>query len=323
MAHVAELISTTGSGKQNGNQRGECAVVPDDLLKAGRDLPGELTSDRASFIAGRAALLALADAGIDGAGVDGNRIGISVACGLAGQQAMITFASEVREQSVRFVSPIHFPHTVGNYVGGALARSFHLRGPNLTIAGGRGCGLASLFAACRVIESGEADAMLAGGFEALTPILVNALDDPPSIPAEGACLVVLESPASADRRRAPVLAVIRDWREDIALRSPSPFHGLVCGYGITSIRDIDVERIIGRCDGASGAALIAAAIAAARGYECPYADPSTRTCVFRRFDPNELESDSAGNSRFTLLAVSPDGDIHRAELSVRSVGGRT
>ena len=48
---------------------------------------------------------------------------------------MIRFAEEVRAQSPRFVSPIHFPETVGNYLAAALARGFGFRGPNLTLAG--------------------------------------------------------------------------------------------------------------------------------------------------------------------------------------------
>lgn len=320
MAHVAELTSTTAKDKQNGNKRAGCAEVPADLLNAGPDLPPELTSDHASFIAGRAALTALADAGIDTADVDADRIGISVASGLAGQQAMITFASEVREQSVRFVSPIHFPQTVGNYVGGALARSLHLRGPNLTLAGGSLCGMAAVISACRILAEGDADAMVAGGFESLTPVLVNAFDEPPSISAEGACFVVLESRAAAERRGAPIRAVIREWKESVAFPSPSSVKGVVCAYRHSLPESVVVERIIGRCDGASGAALIAAALAVAKGHEIPVTDPSGCEVRLRRLAPSAQATSSTCDALFTLFARAPNGTVHLAGLSVRSGG---
>ena len=49
-----------------------------------------------------------------------DRVGLVLGHALAGQLGMIQFANDVREQTARFVSPIHFPQTVGNFISGDL-----------------------------------------------------------------------------------------------------------------------------------------------------------------------------------------------------------
>lgn len=243
----------------------DASTLSGEVLAEGEALPAELAADRPSLIAGRAAQFALIEAGIRLDTCESESFGLSVASGLAGQEAMIAFASQVREESPRFVSPIRFPHTVGNYVAGAFARGFRLRGPNLTFAGGAACGLTAIVEACRLLAAGEARIMLAGGWEALTPTLREAFTGTGNLLAEGACFVVLESSVHAEQGGRGALAEVCDWGTLSDKGDALPGYDLLAVYGESWPDGLAVERWMGRCDGASGAALVLAGIAAAAG----------------------------------------------------------
>lgn len=135
------------------------------------------------------------------------RVGLAIGCALAGQSGMIDFAEDVRKESARFVSPIRFPQTVGNYPAGALARAFGLRGPSLTVACGSASALAAIQEAIGWIRDGAADAVIAGGVEVFSAALAAGLaeesadDTRPFI--DSACLFVIERHELAASRGAP------------------------------------------------------------------------------------------------------------------------
>ncbi len=157
-------------------------AVPDEFRARIDGLTNEIKRDRASWIAAGALMAACADrgsscqySGTDLSAYASERIGLVIGCAFAGQLGMIEFADEVRTQSARFVSPIHFPQTVGNYVAGAMARAFKIRGPNLTVAAGEISGLQAIATGCDLLSEGSADIVIAGGVEALSEALVRGL----------------------------------------------------------------------------------------------------------------------------------------------------
>lgn len=167
-------------------------VIGDDLFEALANPAGELAADRHGRIASAALSLAAQQAGLVLPYADPTRVGLVLSIAQAGQGGMIRFAEEVRAQSPRFVSPIHFPETVGNYLAGALARAYGLRGPNLTVSGGPGAGIEGFGEAVQMIQHGAADVVFVGGCEAWTPSLVEQSPPDQVAVSEGACFVVLE-----------------------------------------------------------------------------------------------------------------------------------
>ena len=115
------------------------------------------------------------------------------------------------------VNPAQFPNVVVNAHAGYLGVLFGLAGPNVTLCGA-GAGMEAIVHAIDLLDLGRADALLAGGAEALGRTLLHgqahsgALDrgDPPG---EGAALLLL-SRRVADR---PVLARIVGWASATAL----------------------------------------------------------------------------------------------------------
>ncbi len=190
--------------------------VAECVLDACPHLPKEIKQDRGAWITAIAVDHALREAGRTAPNRVGERTGMVIGCSLAGQRGMIEFACAVREQTPRFVSPINFPQTVGNYIAGAIARAYDLRGPNLTVAGGAASSLDAIVEACGLLASGTADIMLAGTTEARSDALRQAFPDKPYGPFEGACWFVLER--AADRPELPPRCTIRSWSQT----PPSP-----------------------------------------------------------------------------------------------------
>ena len=255
-------------------------AVADDRVTEYPDLSKEIRRDKGSWLAAIAWEHAVRGASLDIGSLDAERVGLVLGCSLAGQLGMIDFAGEVRKQSPRFVSPIHFPQTVGNYPAGALARGYGLRGPSVTLASGTSSSLDGLVEACRVLDRGEADVVVAGGVETWSEGLATAMAIPGVALSEGACLLVLEKTEHAQGRGVKPLAIVAAWGT-VACRSgdgdPSGSATGDAGRALSFVSasdegaggDIAIEQWIGRCPGAAGAAAVAAAIGAGAGRGVP------------------------------------------------------
>ena len=250
-------------------------AVPKKRLDDYPDVPREIQRDKGSWVTAIALGHALRQAAIGQDAPAAERLGLVLGCGLAGQLGMIDFANEVREQSARFVSPIHFPQTVGNYIAGALARGYGIRGPNLTLASGRASGLDAIVEARELLDNGSADVVIAGGTDVLSKELAQGLAEPGALLSEGACLFVLESAERAAARGIVPLAMLAGRDQPPGGHSaPSPATAILSTPSTRHPGAIFIEHWIGRCPGAAGAASVAAAIGAAGGYEVPTIDPA-------------------------------------------------
>jgi len=170
--------------------------------------------DRASQFAAAVAGLALKDAGIDPKALDPERIGIALGCGFGGVNNSAEFLSGYFRDGVEGLAPVLFPNTVSNAPASNASIEHGLKGPNVTQVQ-RFCSAESaLLMACRFIEEGRADVMLAGGIDELTPLMLSgfrALGQLRSFGrgfGEGCGMLVLESAAHAEQRGARKRAAI-------------------------------------------------------------------------------------------------------------------
>ncbi len=196
--------------------------LPDDVLAPDTKRVAQLGGDRACLLSIRAIDHAFADAGFELDPDHAHRVGLVVGSAGAALPDMMHFAAQVKEQTPRFVSPIHFPQTVGNYAAGALARHFKINGPNLTFGQTAHGGLIAVAEACRLLNAGWADVVLAGGADAVNANLLSAQIDSGQVapsgpfaaqPAEAACFVLLERESHARARDAENLVRIDTQRE--------------------------------------------------------------------------------------------------------------
>jgi len=170
--------------------------------------------DRCSQFAVAVVGLALKDAGLDLKLLPPERVGIALGSGFCGVSNAAEFLTGYFTGGVEGLIPMIFPNTVPNSPASNASIEHGFKGPNVTLVQ-RFCSAESVFMmACRFIEEGRADVMLAGGSDELIPLMVKGFDamgqmTRTSAPfGEGCGMVVLESAAHAARRGAVVKAAV-------------------------------------------------------------------------------------------------------------------
>lgn len=191
-------------------------------------------NDRYTHFGFVAAKQAVADAGLEMAKEDGDRVGVIIGSGIGG---MHTYESQLKvlvERGPRKVSPFTIPSLIGNMCSGLVAIEYGARGPNFGIVSACATGTHALGEAWHAIRRGEADVMIAGGSEAaITPFsyasfcamkAMSTRNDEPQkasrpfdrnrdgfVMGEGSGILVLESLAHAQARGARVYCELKGY----------------------------------------------------------------------------------------------------------------
>jgi 3-oxoacyl-[acyl-carrier-protein] synthase II len=181
-----------------------------------------------------AAQFAVEDSGLTTGRIDeseADRVGVIIGSGIGGLPLIETMHEILREKGPHRVSPFFIPGLIVNMAAGQVSIRYGARGPNTSPATACTTGLHAVGDAFRLIQVGEADAMIAGGTEAvITPLAVAGFcsmralshrnDDPEKasrpwdegrdgfVMSEGAGIVVLEELERAQRRGAPIYAEV-------------------------------------------------------------------------------------------------------------------
>ena len=117
-----------------------------------------------------AALMAIADSGIVIEGEAAERIGVAIGAGIGGLKGIEETTLKQAEGGARKVSPFYVPSTIINMVAGQVSILTGAKGPNIAAVTACTTATHNIGLAMRMIQYGEADAMIAGGSEyATTP----------------------------------------------------------------------------------------------------------------------------------------------------------
>ena len=191
--------------------------------------------------------------GLDAGGFDSERAGVMLGCGIGGITTLLEEHVVLRNRGARRVSPFFVTKLIANIAGGQIAIKWDLQGSNQTVNSACASATDAIGLALRVIQSGTADIMIAGGTEASIrdlPLagfskiraLCNTADPPQSasrpfdkdrngfIMGEGAGILVLETEEHAKSRGATIL-------------------GELAGYGATN----DAFHVTQPAEGGAGA----------------------------------------------------------------------
>ena len=191
--------------------------------------------------------------GLDAGGFDSERAGVMLGCGIGGITTLLEEHVVLRDRGARRVSPFFVTKLIANIAGGQIAIKWDLQGSNQTVNSACASATDAIGLALRVIQSGTADIMVAGGTEASIrdlPLagfskiraLCNTADPPQSasrpfdkdrngfIMGEGAGILVLETEEHAKSRGATIL-------------------GELAGYGSTN----DAFHVTQPAEGGAGA----------------------------------------------------------------------
>ncbi|MBU6404853.1 MAG: beta-ketoacyl-ACP synthase II [Pseudomonadota bacterium] len=115
-----------------------------------------------------AAVDALKDAGLHPHEHDAERIGVAVGAGIGGIATIERTSVTFHEAGVRKISPFFVPSSIINMISGNLSIMLGLKGPNIACVTACTTATHNLGLAMRMIQYGDADAMVAGGSEYAT-----------------------------------------------------------------------------------------------------------------------------------------------------------
>jgi 3-oxoacyl-[acyl-carrier-protein] synthase II len=178
-----------------------------------------------------AARFALEDSGLVIDEGNAERVGVVIGSGIGGLPLIESMHKTLLEKGPGRVSPFFIPGLIVNMAAGQVSIHHGAKGPNTSPATACTTGLHAIGDAFRFIQAGEADAMIAGGAEAvITPLamagfcamraLSHRNDEPEKasrpwdaqrdgfVMGEGCGLVILEEMEMAKRRGAPIYAEV-------------------------------------------------------------------------------------------------------------------
>jgi 3-oxoacyl-[acyl-carrier-protein] synthase II len=137
---------------------------------------GARRNDRFTHFALEAARQAIADAGLNFEGVDGQQIGVLIGTGIGGVITLLEGSQVYQERGPRRVNPFMVPMMMPNAASAAIAITYGLHGPNLTISSACATGSHSIGEAGEMIRRSQAELMICGGSEAIiAPLAVAGL----------------------------------------------------------------------------------------------------------------------------------------------------
>jgi 3-oxoacyl-[acyl-carrier-protein] synthase II len=219
--------------------------------------------DRFAQLAVFAAGEALAEAGWQGdSPYDPARIGCVVATGIGGQSTLEAQLDVMRERGARMVSPLGIPMYMPNAAAAAVTMKYKLRGQSYAVVSACASGAHAVGSALRMIQYGEADAVVCGGaesaltdfsfacfnsMEALSPEGISRPFDARRdgfVMGEGAGMLVLEDEESARERGATILGEVAGYGSTTDahhLTAPEPTGGPASRAIELALRDAGAE----------------------------------------------------------------------------------
>jgi 3-oxoacyl-[acyl-carrier-protein] synthase II len=201
-----------------------------------------------------AATMAMEDSGLKIDETNAARVGVYVGAGMGGLPAIEHYHSVLLEKGPRKITPFFIPMLIINLAAGQISIRFGAKGPNSAPATACATGSHAIGDAFKVIQRGDADAMIAGGTESVITSMgiggFNAMkalstrnDEPEKasrpfdrdrdgfVMGEGSGIVILEELNHALKRNARIYAEL-------------------VGYGLTG----DAYHITSPAPGGEGAA---------------------------------------------------------------------
>jgi 3-oxoacyl-[acyl-carrier-protein] synthase II len=115
-----------------------------------------------------ASLMALRDAGLEITDANAERTGALIGSGIGGIAGIEKTTIAWHEGGARKISPFYIPSTIINMVAGQLSIMTGMKGPNFSAVSACATANHSISIAMRLIQYGDADAMVAGGAEYAT-----------------------------------------------------------------------------------------------------------------------------------------------------------
>jgi 3-oxoacyl-[acyl-carrier-protein] synthase II len=123
------------------------------------------------------ATMALEDSQLKITPANADRVGVVVGAGLGGLTTIEFYHKVLLEKGPSRISPFFIPMLIVNEAPGQISMRFGAKGPNTSVVTACATGNHNIGDAWRIIERGDADAVIAGGVEAtITPLAVSGFN---------------------------------------------------------------------------------------------------------------------------------------------------
>ena len=174
--------------------------------------------DRFAQFAVAAAEEAMADTGgLEELGVDPDRIGVFIGSGVGGLETLEIQITRFNDKGPRGVSPFMVPMIMSNAGGANVSMRFDLRGPCETVVTACASGTHSVGNAARVIATGRADVMLAGGSEAsCTGVAAAAFGNMTALSRTGRSMPFDQARDGFVMAEGCAIVVLEEWNRAVA-----------------------------------------------------------------------------------------------------------
>lgn len=222
--------------------------VPDYDIDRFIETKEQKKMDRFIHLGLAAGIMSMEDSGLKIDKRNAHRVGVIVGSGIGGLSTIEQYHKVLLDKGPRRITPFFIPMLIINLVSGQISIRYGAKGPNSSVATACASGTHSIGDALRVIQRGDADAMIAGGAESVVNSLcvggfsamkaLSTRNDEPEkasrpfdkdrdgfIMGEGAGMLVLEELESAQRRDARIYAEIVGYGmtgDAYHITSPSP-----------------------------------------------------------------------------------------------------
>jgi 3-oxoacyl-[acyl-carrier-protein] synthase II len=183
-----------------------------------------------------AAAQAMDDSGISGK-IEPERLGVYIGSGIGGMSTFIEECTKLNNSGPKHVSPFFIPKLISNIASGNIAIAHNAKGPSMSIVTACSTSANAVGEAYRAVQYGAADAMIAGGSEAV----INGL----AVAGFTNCMALCTTndPQNAsmpfDKRRNGFVmgeggAVLILEEYEHAVSRGAKIYGEICGYANTN-----------------------------------------------------------------------------------------
>ena len=133
--------------------------------------------DRFIHLAIAASRMAMEQSGLQVTEANAERVGVMVGSGMGGLIAIEKYHAITLEKGPRKITPFFIPMLIVNLASGHISIIFGAKGPNSAVVTACATGTHNIGDAFKIIQRGDADAMIAGGTEAcVTPMGIGGFN---------------------------------------------------------------------------------------------------------------------------------------------------
>lgn len=198
--------------------------------------------------------MAMEDSGLSITDENAERVGVMVGAGMGGLPAIERYHEAYLQHGPKKISPFFIPMTIINMAAGHISIIYGAKGPNSSVVTACATGTHAIGDAYKIIQRGEADAMIAGGTESvICPLAFGGFGSAKALSRRNDEPARASRPFDAERDgfiigEGAAVVILEEY--EMARKRGAKIYGEVVGYGMSG----DAYHMTSPSPGGEGAA---------------------------------------------------------------------